>query len=105
MIRPTKNLPEMGVNGFDRKMDSRTPDFEDPTVDGSTILMNWKVTYTKAGCPDLTISGREIAEFQGDQGGYPDGLTRIQSATAQGDPDRVGKHGTRIDWSQRTGLC
>jgi hypothetical protein len=29
--------------------------------------MNWKVTYTKAGCPDLVISGRETAVFEGDR--------------------------------------
>ncbi len=56
-----------GVDGFDRKMDSRTPDFQTPTVDGNTLTMIWKVTYTKAGCPDLVISGREIAVFKGDR--------------------------------------
>ena len=56
-----------GVDGFDRKMDSRTPDFQTPTVDGNTLTMTWKVTYTKAGCPDLVISGREIAVFEDDR--------------------------------------
>ena len=56
-----------GVDGFDRKMDSRTPDFQTPTVDGNTLTMIWKVTYTKAGCPDLVISGREIAVFEDDR--------------------------------------
>jgi hypothetical protein len=55
------------VDGFDRKMDSRTPDFQTPTVEGDTLTMNWKVTYTKAGCPDLVISGRETAVFEGDR--------------------------------------
>lgn len=56
-----------GVDGFDRNMDSRTPDFQQPTVEGSTLRMNWSVTYTKAGCPNLVISGNETAEFEGDQ--------------------------------------
>ena len=56
-----------GVDGFDRNMDSRTPDFQTPTVDGNTLTMNWQVTYTKEGCPDLVLSGKEIAEFEGDR--------------------------------------
>lgn len=54
------------VNGFDRLMDSRTPGFQDPTVDGDTLTMNWTVSYTKAGLPDLVIKGRETAVFEGD---------------------------------------
>ena len=54
-----------GVDGFDRRMDTRTPDFETPTVAGDTLTMKWAVTYTKANCPDLTISGTETAVFEG----------------------------------------
>jgi hypothetical protein len=56
-----------GVDAFDRRMDSRTPDFQTPRVDGDTLTMDWSVTYTKAGAPDLVISGREIAVFEGDR--------------------------------------
>jgi len=56
-----------GVDNFDRRMDSRTPDFQTPTLEGDTLTMRWKVTYTKAGCPDLAISGVETAIFKGDQ--------------------------------------
>jgi hypothetical protein len=56
-----------GVDGFDRRMDSRTPDFETPSVEGDTLTMRWKVTYTKSGLPDLVISGVETAVFEGDQ--------------------------------------
>ncbi len=55
-----------GVDNFDRKMDSRTPDFQTPTLDGDTLTMRWQVTYTKAGRPDLVISGVETAIFEGD---------------------------------------
>ena len=55
------------VDGFDRKMDSRTPDFLAPTAEGDTVSVNWKVTYSLADCPDLVISGHEIAVFEGDQ--------------------------------------
>jgi ketosteroid isomerase-like protein len=56
-----------GIDAFDRQMDTRTPDFQTPSVDGNTLLMNWTVSYQKAGCPDLTITGRETAVFDGDR--------------------------------------
>jgi ketosteroid isomerase-like protein len=56
-----------GVDAFDRRMDSRTPDFQTPSVDGDTLTMSWTVTYTKAGAPDLVISGVETAIFEGDR--------------------------------------
>lgn len=56
-----------GVDAFDRQMDTRTPDFQTPSVDGNTLVMNWTVSYQKAGVPDLTISGRETAVFEGDR--------------------------------------
>ena len=56
-----------GVDAFDRKLDSRVPDFHTPTVDGNTLTMKWSVTYTKQGAPDLVISGVETAVFEGDR--------------------------------------
>ena len=56
-----------GVDAFDRQMDTRTPDFQTPSVDGNTLVMNWTVSYQKAGVPDLTITGRETAVFEGDR--------------------------------------
>ena len=48
-------------------MDSRTPDFQTPSVEGDTLTMSWTVTYQKAGAPDLAISGVETAVFEGDR--------------------------------------
>ena len=56
-----------GVDSFDRKMDKRTPDFQTPSVEGNTLQMKWTVTYQKAGAPDLAISGRETAVFEGER--------------------------------------
>lgn len=56
-----------GVDAFDKRMDSRTPDFDAPSADGDTLTMTWKVTYTKSGAPDLVISGSEVAVFDGDR--------------------------------------
>jgi hypothetical protein len=58
---------KQSVDAFDRKMDSRTLEFEPPTVDGDTIRIRWSATYTKSGAPDLVISGVEIATFDGDR--------------------------------------
>ena len=69
-------LPELSPKGAEstatvwfpiRGVDSRTPDFQTPTVDGDTLTMKWRVTYTKAGRPDLVISGVETAIFEGDR--------------------------------------
>jgi hypothetical protein len=56
-----------GVDSFDRKMDSRTPDFQTPTVNGNELTMKWAVVYTKSGAPDLVIRGSETAIFEGDR--------------------------------------
>ncbi len=56
-----------GVDAFDRRMDTRTPDFQTPSVEGNTLEMNWTVTYQKAGAPDVTISGWETAVFEGER--------------------------------------
>ena len=56
-----------GIEAFDRRMDSRIPDFRTPRVEGDTLTMEWTVTYTKTGLPELVISGVETAVFEGDR--------------------------------------
>jgi hypothetical protein len=56
-----------GIDQFDRLMDTRALSFEAPTVDGDQVTVRWSGTYTKAGLPDVTISGRETASFRGDR--------------------------------------
>jgi len=48
-------------------MDSRTPDFQTPTVNGNELVMEWAVVYTNTGAPDLVLRGRETAIFEGDR--------------------------------------
>ena len=82
------------VDSFDRRMDSRALDFQSPTVDGDTIQVNWKVIYTKAGCPDLVIFGREIAVFEGDR------IARLcdefDPAAAAGMEEWMTAHGAKL---------
>ena len=56
-----------GVDTLDRKMDSRTPWFQEPLIKSNKLKMKWTVTYTKEGLPDLILSGIEKAVFEGDQ--------------------------------------
>ncbi len=56
-----------GVDTFDHNMDSRTLDFQEPTVDGDTLRVEWSASYTKDGAPDLILSGVETAIFVGDR--------------------------------------
>jgi len=58
---------KQSLDTFDRRMDSRKLDFDAPTVDGDTLRVRWSAKYTKAGAPDLVISGVEIATFEGDR--------------------------------------
>ena len=55
------------VSDFDRRMDSRTINFGEPVEEGDVVTVGWRVAYTKNGCPDLVITGKEIALFEGDQ--------------------------------------
>ena len=55
------------VDSFDRRLDSREISFSGHQEQGDTVSVSWKVRYTKAGAPDLVISGREAARFSGDR--------------------------------------
>lgn len=55
------------VNSLDRRMDSRHLAFDDPLAEGDRVIVDWRVRYSKSGCPDLVIHGRETANFRGDR--------------------------------------
>jgi hypothetical protein len=56
------------VDSFDRKLDSRAIEFtREPQQEGDDVHVGWQVRYTKAGAPDLVITGEEVAEFAGDR--------------------------------------
>jgi hypothetical protein len=52
-----------GVNGLDRLFDSRVLDAAPPSVDGDTLSLSWQLTLSKAGAPDLTVTGVEHATY------------------------------------------
>jgi len=56
------------VNGFDRKFDARRIEVVgEPKSGSSWFEIRWRVTYEKAGCPDLVLDGVERATLRGDR--------------------------------------
>ena len=82
-----------GVVHFDRLMDSRTPGFEPPTVDGDTTTMKWEFSYTKSGQPDLVTLGEETAVFQGEQ------IARLQDVSDKAMQQWIADHGAALQGS------
>lgn len=79
-----------GVVGFDRLMDSRTPGFETPTVDGDTVNVKWQFSYTKSGQPDLVTDGEETALFAGEQ------IARLQDVSDKAMQQWIANHGSTL---------
>ena len=60
-------LLKKGIDDFDRRMDTREVEFLKVASQGDEVHVDWKASYTRAGLPDLSFSGREIARFAGDR--------------------------------------
>ena len=52
-----------GINGLDRLFDSRTLVATPPNEENDTVSLAWKLTLSKLGAPDLTITGVEHATY------------------------------------------
>jgi len=56
------------VNEVDRTFDKRYLELlGTPTIGEDSIKVRWRVTYTKAGSPDVVVEGSERATFEGDR--------------------------------------
>lgn len=56
------------AESFDRKFDSRVVEyFDGPREERGGVFTLWRVTYSKADVPDLTLTGKEMATFIGDE--------------------------------------
>lgn len=53
-----------GVNGLDRRFDSRALSASEPKLDGDTVSLSWQLTLSKDDAPDLVLSGAEHATFK-----------------------------------------
>ncbi|MGD8832801.1 MAG: nuclear transport factor 2 family protein [Pseudomonadales bacterium] len=54
-----------GVNGLDRRFDSRALSASPPSLEGDTVSLAWKLTLSKQGAPEFTATGIERATFAG----------------------------------------
>ena len=52
-----------GVNGLDRRFDSRALSAAPPSLNGDTVSLTWQLTLSKAGAPDFTATGVEHVTF------------------------------------------
>ncbi len=56
------------VNEVDRTFDKRCLELlGTPTIGEDSVKVRWRVTYTKAGDPDVVAEGTERATFEGDR--------------------------------------
>ena len=84
------------INGLDRRFDSRGfGNMPDPTEEGDVVTLNWVLIFTKQGAPDLTISGVERLNFDGDR------ISRMEDIFDNGVMDNVGawmaEHGESLN--------
>lgn len=76
------------VNTVDRQMDTRALSFDPPREESNRVIVDWRVLYTKAGCPDLTIHGVETATYEGH---------RIRDLHDEMDPDDLKSIGAWLE--------
>lgn len=84
-----------GVNGLDRRFDSRQLEPDPPAEAGDTVSFAWRLTLSKEGLPELIISGVEHLT-------YVDGvIIRMEDVADQGTMEQLGawmaSHGESLD--------
>ncbi len=83
------------AESFDRKFDSRRVEyFDGPREERGRVFTRWKVTYSKAGAPDLVLTGTEIATYIGDEITLLEG--HYTPETFSGFGDWLNEHGSFI---------
>lgn len=84
-----------GVNGLDRRFDSRALHATPPRSEGDTVSLSWQLILSKTGAPDLKATGVEHAT-------YTDGaISRLEDVFDEGVAEGVGEwmaaHGDSLD--------
>lgn len=72
------------INGLDRQFDSRVLASQPPTSDGDTVTLTWRLTLSKAGAPDLHLSGVEHATYA------DDAISRLEDVFDEGTGEALG---------------
>jgi hypothetical protein len=74
-----------GVNGLDRRFDSRALHADPPDSDGDVVSLSWQLKLSKNGAPDLTATGVEHAT-------YSDGaICRLEDVFDDGVVEQLGE--------------
>ena len=84
-----------GVNGLDRRFDSRALQAAPPSEVGDTVSLAWQLTLSKAGAPDLVATGVEHLTYSNGA------ISRIEDVFDEGIVDGLGEwmaaHGDSLD--------
>lgn len=74
-----------GVNGLDRRFDSRALTATPPSSQGDTVSLFWQLTLSKSGAPNVTATGVEHAT-------YTDGaISRLEDVFDEGTAEALGE--------------
>jgi hypothetical protein len=84
-----------GINGLDRRFNARALHGDPPTSEGDVVSQSWQMTLSKAGAPDLRVTGVEHAT-------YVDGaISRLEDVLDEGVAEGLGEwmaaHGNSLD--------
>lgn len=84
-----------GVNGLDRRFDSRGLTATPPSSEGDTVSLSWQLTLSKAGAPELRATGVEHATYTNGA------ISRLEDVFDEGVAEDVGgwmaAHGDLLD--------
>ena len=73
-----------GVNGLDRRFDSRVLQAAPPSEVGDMVSLAWQLTLSKAGAPDLVATGVEHVTYANGA------ISRIEDVFDEGVVDGLG---------------
>ncbi len=83
-----------GVNGLDRRFDSRTLIASPPRTEGDKVSLSWELTLSRSGAPDLTARGVEHASYRNGA------ICRLEDVFDQGTVEGLGEwmaaHGDKL---------
>lgn len=84
-----------GVNGLDRRFDSRVLEATPPSSQGDTVSLSWQLTLSITGTPDVIATGVEHATYTNGT------ISRLEDVFDEGITEGLGDwmaaHGASLD--------
>jgi hypothetical protein len=74
-----------GVDGLDRRFDSRSLTAAPPNSEGHTVSLSWQLKLSKSGAPDLIVTGIEQATYKGGV------ISHLEDVFDEGTVEELGK--------------